>query len=257
MSRSFEQHIRVSHGLKREGPPTTPSMESRSDMDALVYLSAKFSLDLTQRHLPIEIPNIGRDPGFARLLYLLEFTTGVEVGVERGIYSEALCRENPGVKLFCVDAWKAHRGYRDHVDQGKLDRFFVETQERLAPYPRATLVRKFSLDAAKDFADGSLDFVYLDANHGLEHVIADLAAWAKKVRPGGIVAGHDYSRHKLPDQIQVVQAVRAWTDAQEIEPWFVLGTESVEAHPIRDKSRSWFYVKPTPVSWNGKTRIHQ
>jgi cephalosporin hydroxylase len=38
-------------------------------------------------------------------------------------------------------------------------------------------------------------FVYLDANHTYEFVLADLNAWYPAVRPGGLLAGHDlYSK---------------------------------------------------------------
>jgi len=220
-------------------------------MDALTYLCEKYSIDLTRRRRsPIEIPNVNRDT-LARLFYLLEYATGVEVGVERGLYSEVLSRENPGVRLFCVDAWRAYRGYRDHVDQAKLDRFYVEAGERLAPFPHTTLVRKFSLDAVKDFADESLDFVYLDGNHNFENVTAELAAWGAKVRVGGILAGHDYVRYTWPNQIHVVQAVNGWTDAYEIHPWFLLGTQAKVAGELRDTARSWCWVKPPHKSVKG------
>ena len=41
-------------------------------------------------------------------------------------------------------------------------------------------------------ADGDLDWVFIDANHNYDYVRADIAAWTPKVRPGGIIAGHDY-----------------------------------------------------------------
>jgi hypothetical protein len=211
-------------------------------MDINVWLAEKYELCLTQRHLPIEIPNTNRDT-LAHLFHVWGFTSGVEVGVERGLYSEVLCRENPGVRLYCVDPWRAHRGYRDHVNQDKLDGFCVEAGERLKPYPRATLVRKFSVDAAKDLGNGSLDFAYLDGNHNIENVIADLAAWTPKVRTGGIIAGHDFARHKWPNQIHVVQALGAWTAAYDIAPWFVLGSQAKVEGQLRDGARSWFYVK--------------
>lgn len=225
-------------------------------MDALTYLSTKFDLQLNQRS-PIEIPNIGRD-GLARLFHLLEFNVGVEVGVERGVFSETLCRANPGVKLFCVDAWKAYRGYRDHVDQAKLDGFYQETAERMKAYPRVTLIRKFSVDAAKDFKDGELDFIYLDGNHNFENITADLAAWSRKVRVGGIIAGHDYAQHHWPNQIHVVQAVNGWTDAYQIAPWFLLGTKAKVSGQIRDDARSFFWVhQARPTLKRGEKAIRQ
>ncbi len=50
-----------------------------------------------------------------------------------------------------------------------------------------------SVGAAAIFADASVDFVFLDANHSYESVVNDLRAWWPKIRPGGMLAGHDYT----------------------------------------------------------------
>lgn len=49
-----------------------------------------------------------------------------------------------------------------------------------------------SWDAARHYDDGSLDFVFLDADHGYESIRKDIDAWLPKVRQGSILAGHDY-----------------------------------------------------------------
>lgn len=219
--------------------------------DALTYIKTKFDLDLSQRRQPIEIPNTNRET-LARLFYLLGFTKGAEIGVERAMYSEVLLRENPLVHLTCVDAWQAYRGYRDHVDQQKLNRFYLEAQERLAPYSaRVQFVRAFSLEAAVNVPDRSLDFVYIDAAHDFANATADIAAWSKKVRIGGIVAGHDYIKAKLPSLMHVPQVIHGWTDAYQIAPWFVLGRQAKVEGELRDDGRSWFYVEPEPVGRKG------
>jgi hypothetical protein len=228
-------------------------------MDALTYITTKFDLHdqveavvAGKGKLPIEIPNANRET-LARLFYLLGYTSGAEIGVERAHYSEVLCQQNPGVRLLCVDAWKAYRGYRDHVRQDKLDRFYEEAGERLKPYPGAQRVRAFSVEAAKSVPDASLDFVYIDGNHNFENCTADLAAWSAKVRPGGIVAGHDYALHRWPNQIHVVQAVKGWTDAYQIKPWFVLGSTEKREGELRDDARSFFWVhEPRPVVAHGR-----
>jgi predicted O-methyltransferase YrrM len=53
-------------------------------------------------------------------------------------------------------------------------------------------VRKFSFDAANDFADCSLDFVYVDAVHDYKNALRDILDWWPKIKPGGVMAGHDY-----------------------------------------------------------------
>lgn len=220
-------------------------------MDALVWLKTKYDLDLHQRRLPVEIPNANRET-LARIFYCLGFSKGAEIGVERAKYSEVLLRENTLLHLTCVDAWQPYEGYRDHVSASKLNRFYDEAQQRLEPWKnRVTVVRAFSVDAAAQIPDRSLDFVYLDAAHDFASVAADLRAWAPKVRVGGIVAGHDYIKAKLPSLMHVPQVIHGWTDAYEIAPWFVLGRQAKVEGELRDDGRSWFYVVPEPVGRKG------
>lgn len=54
------------------------------------------------------------------------------------------------------------------------------------------LMRMDSISAAKYIADGSLDLVFIDADHLYEGVKNDIIAWMPKVRTGGILCGHDY-----------------------------------------------------------------
>ncbi len=212
-------------------------------MDTISYIKNKFGIT-DAAGLPVEIPGMDRD-GLMALFGELGFKTGAEIGVEQGKFSEVICRAIPGVKLFAVDSWARYRGYRDHVDQVKLDGFYRATEERLKPYD-AVLVRGYSMDVVKQFKPASLDFVYIDANHTLPYVIQDIWQWSQRVRPGGIVAGHDYNEH--PEgryQCHVVDAVKAWTACYRIRPWFTVG----EDHCYRGdkklrRNRSWFWVVP-------------
>lgn len=163
----------------------------------------------------------------AWLLGLLEFKIGAELGVERGKYSEVLCEGVPGLHLICVDSWASSQGYREHVSESDLDRFYEETQARLSRFD-VEIVRKWGVAAAREIPDASLDFVYIDANHEYSHVRNDIYYWAPKVRTGGIVAGHDFNRSG------VKRAVAEYTAAHEIAPWFVL---------TGDRSPSWFWVQ--------------
>lgn len=47
--------------------------------------------------------------------------------------------------------------------------------------------------ASRLFANESLDFAFIDADHGYESVIRDLESWWPKIRAGGLLAGHDYT----------------------------------------------------------------
>src|SRR3989338_5085864 len=148
--------------------------------------------------LPIEIPNVGRDT-LANWLQELNFKIGVEVGVADGEYSEILCEANPQMKLYGVDPWIPYKGYRDYTRTSTFSRLYEEANSRLAEKTNYWFIKEFSLDAVKKFADNSLDFVYIDANHQDPYVTQDITAWQGKVWPGGILAGHDYARPRGKD----------------------------------------------------------
>lgn len=180
---------------------------------------------------PLVLPYATRDRHLlAAFAAVTERGRGAEVGVERGLFTRQLCDAVGARQVLAVDAWRAYPGYREHVTQEKLDGFLAEAQARLAG-TAATLVRGFSVEVAAQLPDGVLDWVYLDANHTLPHVIADLAAWVPKVRAGGLVAGHDYGRGRVG---HVREAVTAWTSAYGVAPWFVLAG---------DRSPSFCWVK--------------
>jgi len=197
------------------------------------YLGILEKVNLNQRP-PIEFPNMTRKH-LSRLFRKLGFRIGAEIGVETGLFSECLCKCNPGAKLYSIDAWKAYRGYRDHVNQEKLDRFYEETKKRMASY-NCEIIRAFSMDAVKGFENGSLDFVHIDGNHEFQQFTNDIAEWSKKVRKGGIVSGHDFKRFKGNYICHVKDVVQAWTYAHGIKPWFVL-REGGKRNP------SWFWVR--------------
>lgn len=58
---------------------------------------------------------------------------------------------------------------------------------------------------AASYADGSLDFVFIDAQHGYQDTVELLRAYLPKVKAGGVLAGHDFT----PSFPGVLQAVKA------------------------------------------------
>lgn len=191
---------------------------------------------------PREIPNVGRN-NLAQLFNHLDYRVGVEVGTEYGLYAETICKAAPRLKLYSVDPYRAYKGYREHRSQNKLNGIYEQASERLRRYNHE-FIREPSIKAAESFADGSLDFVFIDANHSLVHVVQDLVAWVPKVRREGIVSGHDFIRRvNTGYAMHVVQAVHAYTDSYGIKDWYVLGRKAIIEGEVRDKPRSWFFVK--------------
>lgn len=191
-------------------------------VDTLYTVRKKWRVSRKPQPLPIrvavsrnDLPALCRDLGFTR---------GAEIGVWRGAFSAQFCKA--GLHMRCVDPWVSYPAWLDtknhHPDAPTfMAQAYADAQDRLRGL-KATIVRQFSAEAAESVPDGSLDFVYIDANHVYAAVIEDLTLWASKVRVGGIVAGHDYRVFTNKPTIEVVAAVNAYTRAHGIDPWFVL-----------------------------------
>ena len=98
------------------------------------------------------------------------------------------------------------------------------------------------MDALKYFQDDSLDFVYLDGNHDFVNVTQDIHYWLKKVKPGGILSGHDYVKYSVFKHNHVKGVVQAYAKAYGLFPVFAVTYTNKGLR--RDRYRSWFIVKP-------------
>jgi hypothetical protein len=202
-------------------------------MDTLTYLVDKFGLELTQPS-PFILP-ISRETDLPLLFKELGFKIGAEIGVYRGGYSEVLLKNIPDLKLYGVDLWERYRGYRDYPKEN-ISEAQKEAIERTKDYD-CQLIKDWSHEAVKQFADGSLDFVYIDGNHSYEQTVQDIALWSKKVKKGGLVYGHDFedwSKNWRRFDMNVINAVTGWCASYQIHPWFVIKN---------DKHPGWMYIK--------------
>lgn len=68
------------------------------------------------------------------------------------------------------------------------------------------------------FSDGSVKFVFLDADHFPESVTDDIAASRPKIVHGGVMAGHDYGDPEWPGVKQAVDRFFAWRGSLAIPP---------------------------------------
>ena len=108
----------------------------------------------------------------------------VEVGCWKGRSSSNLAVEiansKKNITLYCVDTWKDDSVYNKFIQN------MLPVEKHYFP------LRISSEEASKKFKDKSLDFVFLDAAEEYEDVKKDLNNWMPKIKPGGVLAGHDY-----------------------------------------------------------------
>lgn len=193
-------------------------------LNAQAYLAKKYGRRMPQPS-PIRCPGLKRR-SLPKIWQACGYSKGAEVGVRQGHFSEIICKAMPGLSLSCVDIWGEY--YHFDSEYGKEN--LALCKKRLAPY-KVEFINKPSVEAAMSMEDNALDFVYIDADHRFDYVMEDLIWWNRKVRPGGIVSGHDYYRFR---NAGVVPAVDVFTYNHDIREWFITD----------EKEASFFWVKP-------------
>lgn len=118
----------------------------------------------------------------------------VEVGCWKGksaaYMAVEIANSNKNIEFYCVDTWEGSIEHQGREELSQLYDIFTSNMKSLEDYHIP--MRMASLEAVQKFEDNSLDFVFLDASHEYQDIKNDLINWMPKVKPGGILAGHDY-----------------------------------------------------------------
>jgi hypothetical protein len=144
---------------------------------------------------PIRIPRLDRK----RLVQLFGewgLKKGAEIGVDGGTFSEYMFKVIPDLELLGIDPWAR--------DQGKRQQAW-----KLLKTLKWTRFHMTSEAAAPHVPDESLDFIYVDGDHRFDYVMLDLILWGRKVREGGMIAGHDYYRFRQGGVVPAVDVYQA------------------------------------------------
>ena len=143
-----------------------------------------------------------RRPWLVGLIRENNWTHGAELGLAKGITLFYLLQHCPKLHMIGVDLWaeqpdnQGPETYQEPHWRHEQTAAMVKKQARkyqprwlFWPPSRVRIIHDYTVAAAKVVADGSLDFVFIDADHGA--VAADIEAWRPKLKPGGKLAGHD------------------------------------------------------------------
>ena len=191
---------------------------------------------------PAEIPDCVRTD-LPQFFIDMGYKVGAEIGVRNGRFSRKLCQA--GLKVYAIDPWRNYDGYwGEDAFKKEVEASYKFAKKILAPFD-CVILRKTSLEALADIPNNSLDFVYIDGNHDFRYVADDLYEWTKKVRPGGVISGHDYfyANERKHDNIHVKYVVDAFVKCYKIEQWYVIGRKEKRPGEKRDQFRSFFWLK--------------
>lgn len=155
-----------------------------------------------------------RDPRTRLLERMPKGAVCAEVGVWKGDFSQRILQTARPRALHLVDPWVFDPNFPQRWyggaragGQADMDAIHDGVAARFAGRPEVSVQRATSLAAAATFADGQFDWVYIDGDHSMAAVLADLGAWRTKVRSGGFLCGDDYrwrdeqGRHSVKDAV--------------------------------------------------------
>lgn len=120
----------------------------------------------------------------------------VELGSFAGVSSELFALHCD--TLYCVDRWEP---YWEISQDDKMLTAEKKFDTMMLNYKNIVKIKQDSIEAAKTFADESIDVIYIDSDHSSERVKAELDAWLPKVKSTGYIAGHDIN---MPSVFNVV-----------------------------------------------------
>jgi hypothetical protein len=166
-------------------------------------------------------------------------SNGVEVGTLFGAHAKEILKSWKG-HLHCVDPWRNQSSdvYFDGANSHDMEAMFAMVSAEIGTHERCTLHRMMSLNACGRFADGELDFVYLDGNHAIDAIRADIMAWWPKVRIGGVFSGHDFfTRYDHETNSDALTAVAELCEALGVRPHVTWDT-------------SWWFIKTGELDRN-------
>lgn len=170
---------------------------------------------------------------------LPKHSVGAELGVFKGEFSRHILTVVRPRELHLIDLWWVGFGefypdWGDYTGHGTLRTRAAYEQARrtVARFARDGEVHFHVEDGVRclgRFPDGHFDWIYIDSSHSYDGTAAELEVARLKVKPDGLIAGHDWQEDPGHEHHGVYRAIRDFTARH---PWEV-------AHVDRSYPAQW------------------
>lgn len=157
-------------------------------LNKLIYIQNK--IDLSIPKVDLEGKHIVNTKLLTNRNKMLDFLPNggivAELGVNKGEFSCEIFKKCKPEVLHLVDSWSSERYH------GGLRTIVETTFKEEISLGRVQIHQGSSTEVAACFTDGFFDWIYIDTDHSYNITKAELQAYKNKIKPGGIIAGHDY-----------------------------------------------------------------
>lgn len=159
----------------------------------------------------------------------------VEVGSFKGRSSWTLANScDPSVTVYCIDLWDEYwKGKEPGSDPHTLQLFKKNVEE--CPNIIPLMGGSTEVDWPEE---RKADLIFIDGDHTSPQVDKDLEVWVQRLKPGGILAGHDFNVYRWPD---VCRAVIRLSEKMKL-PFKMFGKGfiwAIELDPARSSGDGW------------------
>ena len=172
--------------------------------------------------------NIYRWQTLTKFINENNWTKGAELGIHDGVNYRYLVKNCPKLHLIGVDLYEAQpenngpEKWTPGENGHKWDHnsYYQNMLAFSKQFPNRTkIIKDYTTEAAKTVEDESLDFVFIDADHGYEGCLRDIKAWDSKVRKGGIVFGHDIHFPTVKQAVTEFYGENSWNTEDDFIWW--------------------------------------
>ncbi|MBN2603936.1 MAG: class I SAM-dependent methyltransferase [Candidatus Thermoplasmatota archaeon] len=126
-----------------------------------------------------------------------------EIGVFYGTNARRMFKKLKIEKMFLVDPYKKYQGYENEKNVLTfLPSSFKPALLVLKKFSDRVVPLQMTSEDAVDHIPKNLDMVYIDGNHAYEYVKKDIELYYPKVKPGGIIGGHDIEGNSLGEDVR-------------------------------------------------------
>lgn len=142
---------------------------------------------------------------------------GAWVGHSVSFFAQEIKRHGKQCRIVAVDTFQGEPG--DSLQEstaaaggGTFRALFDATLAEAGVTDMVEVIEGDSADSARNFADGSVWGVFIDADHATESVRRDIASWLPKVAEIGVLAGHDIDAPSVAAAVTMPHVVcgRCW-----------------------------------------------
>ena len=135
-----------------------------------------------------------------------------EIGVYRGVFAAHMLANCPSVDTYyMIDPWRHLDDWNKPAnrDDSTFERLYAQAMDSTRAHEgRRVVLRGRTTEVIDQIPDACLDFAYIDGDHTLRGITADLVRVYPKVREGGLIGGDDFTRS-------------IWQHGAEFEPTLV------------------------------------